>query len=72
MCWGGVFVQTVGNPGVQAFTGLAGGNIGPAMKIRGQAKHESAGEWLVRCLAKLLTEGKVVFHRIRKRLRVTS
>jgi len=64
MSVGGGFVQTVGNPGVQAFPGLAGGDIGPSMEIGRKAKHEAAGEWLFRFVPKLLAKCEIVFHRI--------
>jgi hypothetical protein len=60
----GSFVETVGNPGVQAFACLAGGNRGPALEIGREAKDELAGEWFFRVVSKLLAEGKIVCHRI--------
>lgn len=64
----GGFVQTLGDPGIEAFARSPCGDINPAVQVRGEAQHELAGKRLFRGLAKLGAKIQVIVHRVMERL----
>ena len=56
----GGFIQTFGNPSVEAFTRGPSGDINLAVQIRGEAQHELAGKRFFRGLSKLGAKVQVV------------